>query len=227
MLMPFMAMVIALSLAQMAGIHKRLVRFMSAGLISLVILFEAFFSVNGNVLAQPIGPERLLFTKVVRENEPYGFNRLEIYLHDKFDNRVTTLLLEARRQIVASVMRKNLTRRQQNKTLTPVQALVVYDVNLNWYPRVWYLNRRALYHGLPLITADDWLNVTAVQGEEFYRQAGFDTFIFIKAEKTFLSDTFRTEAAAALAQQLENASIQPKELRNPQGGVAFKVYEFR
>ena len=162
----------------------------------------------------------------MRENKPWGFNALEQYLSHKFDRRVTTLTLQAKRPILSALMTGYAEARRRDAHLQPMQTLAIYDININWYPRVWYLNRRAFYQGLPLITADDAMKVAREQGEDFYRKAGFDEFVFIKAEDTFLSDTFQTDAATTLARKLEEGGVRPKEILNPLGKVAFKVYEF-
>ena len=97
---------------------------------------------------------------------------------------------------------------------------------MNWFSGVWYVNRRAFYQALPVVTADDFLKVAREQGENYYREAGFEEFVFVKAEDTFRAAAVQSDAAALLANSLEARGTAPKEITRPHGIIAFKVYEF-
>lgn len=224
MMMPWAAMAVAALVVGMWG-GGGMVRKMWLSVGVLALLYELGFSVNSNLLILPNGPRSWTHSQVLTQGQWWGYNELEKYLHEKFDGGVTTLRLGSKHPLVGTVMDEYHDARSQ-KDLRPLATLLVVDVNMNWFPRVWYINRRMLYQALPAVTADDFLKVAQEQGENYYRKAGFEEFVFIKAEDTFRATTVQSDAATELARTLEEQHIDLIEIKRPGGEVAFKVYEF-
>ncbi len=226
MLMPFAAMAVA-------GLSIEAWRRAKAGWRPVVVavgiacaVYEISFSVNSNLLIFPLGHAPWTHAQVLTQGQWWGYNELERYLHEKFDRGITTLRLQGKGKLLGSVMEANFKARSE-KDLEPLATLLVVDVNMNWFPRVWYVNRRAFYQTLPVVTADDFLKVVREQGENYYREAGFEEFVFVKAEDTFRAAAVQSDAAALFANSLETRGTVPQEMRRPRGIIAFKVYEFK
>jgi len=221
MLVPFAAGLVAYLFFWRGNLKRSLL-----GLFTAFLVFETLFSINSNLLVSPKGSEHWTYTKVITQDSYWGYNELDQYLGKQLDGTVTTLLLQSRRPIVGELIKKNLDKRLRSGKFQEQDTLVIYDTNMNWYPRVWYLNRRALYNAVPLVTADDFLKVLREEGEDFYVKAGFQKFVFIKAEDTFLSTTLGSDQAEVLERLLEDSDLSPQEVYSKRGVLAFKVYEF-
>jgi len=226
MLMPFAAMAAA-------GLSIEAWRRAKAGWRPVVVavgiacaVYEIGFSINSNLMIFPFGPARWTHAQVLTQGQWWGYNELERYLHEKFDRGITTLRLQSKSPLLGSVMDAYFEARSE-KNFEPLATLLVVDVNMNWFPRVWYINRRAFYQALPVVTADDFLKVAREQGENYYREAGFEEFVFVKAEDTFRAAAVQSDAAVQLANSLEIRGIAPQEITRPRGIIAFKVYEFK
>src|SRR3989338_6462487 len=225
MLMPFAAMAVA-------GLSFAVWRRAKTGWRSVVVavgiacaVYEIGFSINSNFMIFPIGHAPWTHAQVLTQGQWWGYNELERYLHEKFDRGITTLRLQSKSPLLGSVMDAYFEARGE-KIFSPLATLLVVDVNMNWFSRVWYVNRRAFYQALPVVTADDFLKVAREQGESYYREAGFEEFVFVKAEDTFRAAAMQSDAAALLANSLEARGTAPKEITRPHGIIAFKVYEF-
>ena len=226
MIMPWAAMIFAAFISDMGKRARGRAGKIWMAACVFALVYELGFSVNSHLFTFPVGPLPWTHTQVLTQGSDWGYNELERYLHEKFDNGVTTLRLQSKSPLVGAVTDRYFEPRRQRE-LKPLATLLVYDVNINWFPRVWYLNRRALYQGLPVVTADDFLKVVQEQREDYYRDAGFEEFVFIKAEDTFRATTIRSDAAMQLGHALEERGSMPMEIRRETGDVAFKVYEFR
>lgn len=227
MLTPFIAILIAVVImAYYDVLRHTFFRFGVVCVGMLLILGELLFTINSNFVVHPIGPAGITFTPRAREHREYSFQSLDDYFTHTFDTRVTTLLLQAKSPVLHRIAARHLADRKHRARLPPMQALVIVDMNIDWYARVWYLHRRALYDGLPVITADDYLSIIQTHGADFYTRAGFHDFYFIYAGETLRSSSNISSAASTLRTILSAQEVRVLPIHNALGGVAFTVYEF-
>jgi hypothetical protein len=110
----------------------------------------------------------------------------------------------------------------------PVRNLIIFNDNINNLAALWVYQRRSLYQAWPIITADQYLLTLEQEGDEFYRQGGFEDFYFIQnTDKVLLNVTNRISTAGnQLEENLMEKGVEPRFIKNNQAEDAFLVYHF-
>lgn len=221
MLTPFLALKIAFF--SELGLSKILSRV----IVSIILLFEVLYSINSQILHYPIGPQFWTWSKVRYENYPWGYNELDNFLAKELKNKMPLLAFTTRYQFLEKIKEEALKKaEQENKQ--PYPALIIYDSNIQSAAQLWSLDRLQIYHGWPVMKAEDFMDALDQFGIDYFNQAGIQNFYFITpTDKVPLKPADKlTILGPAFENDLLLRGIKPIFLYNRRSEEVFRVYKF-
>ncbi|MFA5126849.1 MAG: glycosyltransferase family 39 protein [Patescibacteria group bacterium] len=186
-------------------------------ILTLVAAFELFFSLNTNILAKPLINNNLFYSPDRFYNN--GFNDL-----DKFLRQDVLGKLPAKRKI------SNL--KDVQEFYLESQDVVLVDERLDWFSRLWYINKYIFYYHSPLFYFNDVLTATASSNlsmVQYLRDVGAQGiwFVFSTDQGAVANQADKGYAAkmANYQKQLESTGLKPKyEIKNYADQVVMKIY---
>jgi len=134
--------------------HKKV---LAVALLALMA-YEALYNVNTNIVFHAYGETSAHFS--AERQKSLGFNELNEYLSQTWEDnagfrrRARRILREEDLAFRVSDLNRN--------------NIYLYNFDIDWFGRVWYFQRNALYHGLMYVT-----------DTEFGRAIGYDTNMFL------------------------------------------------
>ncbi|MFA4873073.1 MAG: glycosyltransferase family 39 protein [Patescibacteria group bacterium] len=173
---------------------------------SFAVIAMCAYSINTHFLAQPWGRAGLAFSSTRGEN--YGYEQLDQYLLTLYQERDSVDDLWD----VAAVEK----------------TLYIFDSNINYFPKMWYVQRRVTYQGIPFTSSLEFRKLIQENGESYFPQKGYTYYVLIHA----LSGTLmvpadiRNKVADQMALTLEEQSMQNVTIQRSDGEPAFRVYFF-
>ena len=193
--------------------------------ISLLLVFELFFSLNTNILAQPLIKNKFFYSPDRFYNN--GFNQLEKYLSQE-----ALTDLPARKKIS--------TYEDISKSTGIWSSMILVDERIDWFSRLWYINRYQIYYRQPIFYYSNVLqvNMEKIRNKtfiddltDFSKNGNIKDFWLIFATEQGVSpgsdEKKYGEYMVGLQQQLEEAGYQPVQLiENYAGQTVFKIYHF-
>ena len=172
---------------------------------SAMLLTLIAYSVNTHVRASPRGSEGVTYSSARVKN--YGYEQLDRYL----------LRVYAQRDSIADLWE-----------FGAGETLYIYDSNMNYFPRLWYIQRRVTYQGIPYTSSQEFKVLVEQQGEDYFPSQGFSKFVFVHALPGALQVPARVRDGVAdhIAVTLEGQGIEGTMIARNDGVPAFAVYEF-
>lgn len=208
---PFFALVLAIGIlficSRLGVVKNTRPHYSFVGLVVLIVLFQALVSINSHVLSRPFARTSLL--RVSGHEGDYGYALLDSFIE-------TTV----GKKHLADTLDDNSDR----------SALFIYDSNINYFPRVWYIDRYITYAGVPFTSTDE-IAGTSTNGTLGYliNDLGFSEFYFIKSEPGTLRvpEDILSPTAGELEQALVAQGLSPVTvIYNQKGEPAFTIYHF-
>ncbi len=195
--------------------HKNAVNIILAGIVA----FEFFYSVNSQIFYYPKGREVWLYSKVRYENYNWGYNELKEFFDMELKNKMPELAFDSKYQFLASQQEKSL-KRARELGFQPYPVLIVYDNLVANIPQLWILDRLQVYHGWPVIKAEDYL--------AFGNKNAFAQTYFIKPTDNvpFKNLPHLSKAADIVESDLVARGLKPQILKNKRNEDVFKIYKF-
>ncbi len=198
---PLLAVILALAIF---SLRRKLKKPLIWLLVSILIGYNLFISFNTLVFAGGLSKNGLLFSQPL-VLKSYGYNQLE--------------------KAIKAIIKKEKPFIGKAKDNT----LFIFDSNINYFPKVWYIQRWVSYELIPFASTNEVLEVLKEKGNNYYFQQGFKHFYFIKAtSKTFLApEDARSATAEILEKDLPaNAVNIYQKVKNRDGETAFVIYKF-
>lgn len=214
MLVPWMALGIGrfLTIAR-ERLFARSAWIFSVGL-AFVLVFEVLYSVNNQIISYPLGPYPWLSSRAREETYPWGYNALGEFLDRELAGKTPAYMLESRYAFL-NILQEQAIRNARAQHLTPYPALIVYFGNFNPSAKLMILDRLQIYHGWPVVSAQNYFDTLREHGADFYTRSGFSRQYFVMQANIVPSPAIR----------LFTQGKEMTPVKNPRGDVAFMVYQ--
>ena len=186
--------------------------------LSLIFLFEIFYSVNSQIIPYPKGPDCCSFSKVRYDNYSWGYNELEKFLEKELSGKYPAIILNSPHRFITDLQNASV-EKVKGSGSTPSAAIIVYNDNIHKAPQLWSLDRRQIYHGWPVLKTEDYLALPA---------AGFKNHYFIMPtdKLPWRTDGKFTDTGIRFEQTLSARGLVPTALYNNRGEEVFRIYKF-
>ncbi|MBI5147873.1 MAG: glycosyltransferase [Parcubacteria group bacterium] len=193
---------------------------LAIGVFVAVIGFEAFYSVNTNALAKPIGASPVFYAPLrsdVARN--LGFNQLHEYIREKIFNPLPKL----------SNPRSfgELGRTEVNEETNAL----LFDETVNWFAYSWYLQPYIAYYRLPVVSLELYSRYLppGLDPISAFQKSGVNGVYYVFSANDGVLDSVKKKSEmrkieVSFAAFLEKNGYLKDEIRDNSGNVAFKVY---
>lgn len=196
-------------------------------LLLLLLVWEAVFSINSYLLDNPVGRDTLCFSKIHWDMHPWGFNELDAYLDNVYQNKYPSITVPYNFQFLEDIKEQAIAD-MKGQHYRPAGIIVVYDDDMDDLASLWVLGRRSLYQAWPILTLVDYQSLLNQYGKDELRSAGVTDFYFIRpTDKVLLKEPGEQSALGyGFEQQLKAANIVPEIIYNSRNEKAFKIYHY-
>src|SRR3989344_3207605 len=184
--------------------------------LTAVLIFEIGYSVNSQILSYPKGPEFWSFSKVRFENYNWGYNELDRFLQKELAGKYPALNFRLQYQFLEDIKNESI-KKDQARGDQPYPALIVYDSNIQQAAQLWLLDRLQIYHGWPIIKAQDYFSLPQKQDLNYY-------FIFPTDKIPLKKPERLTAFGANLETELLYRGLVPEVIFNKRGDQVFRIY---
>lgn len=225
-LLPFLLLSASLVAWRLWSGAKRPWRVVLVGCAGFVVLWELFFTVQNQLLPQPL-ITHALFVDPVRPRW-LGYSALEDYVegfYRKYSDP-SYIVFSKTPQIFARQVR-TIKSFYEGEVERPQQThLLVYDDRMDWFGGLWIFERRRLYDVAAIPSLTNF--VDAIEGNYIYKfvEFGFqDVTVIVATERVPYNQAIDVDRLTKFARRLGEVYNPVHEIRNPQGEVAFQVFE--
>ncbi len=180
------------------GKRKFLRAFAKAAVSAVVVWVIAFGYISS---AAPFLVSHPLLSARAASRDYYGFEELGRFIEDRIQK--DAFVLSPRERGMSS-------------------ALFIWDEDINYFPKMWYIQRWVTYARVPFASSGEWTRF----GEDFFRNQGYSRFYFIRAKDTLLvPGNVRTGTGAVLEEAVVSSSLS-FPIFDKKGNTAFIVYSW-
>lgn len=224
MLTPFAVVLVAATLVAAWQHAEGLKRKLIAGGVVAVLVYELLLAINTHLTILSYGPPNLAFSMVRPFSADFGINALDRYLTTELAGTVSAATPQTG---VANIDRYIQTRAKRRRITAAASAptLLVYDPRLHEVATLWLFDRRFIYDGVPTAYADDFTNILAERGNQYF--SGYNIyFISVTPDTLWRREIITDTKAISLEQSLEQQGLEPTVITNRLGVPMFHVYKF-
>jgi hypothetical protein len=182
MLIPWLALAFALCLEPWFIKKWRLIP------VGILLFFVGFSSINSFWFSQSLVDTSWLTSSLRTNSAEWGYNQLESYLNQELGHKKPSLSFPTRYSWLESLRQQALA-----DNGSPAPILIVYDHRLDQAAALWYLHRRLVYNGWPVIPDTNFVEESGGK-IEYWRDMGFKTIYVIKGKDTLYDPTQTDEA---------------------------------
>lgn len=192
------------------------------------MIAELGISLNTTFANEPVGVESIHFSKIHNDMRSWGYNALDSYLEIRTHGKYSELIIPYRFPFLEDIKDRAIEEAKRNG-YTPERTLFIFNENMSDLATLWVIHRRALYQAWPMIGASNYQETLQNEGDDFYRNAGFVSFVFIQNDDSVLKNyAYRlTDSGDMLEIELRERGIEPERIIGPSGAEAFRVYTFQ
>lgn len=195
--------------------------------ISFFFVLELLFSLNSFFFLRPLGSPGITYAPINKETQNVGFNQLAEFLNLKFIDAYSLLVGEPAYPFLKDIVTSRIDRAVE-RGYHPRSVLIVYDRDINFLARLWYLDRYTIYDGWPIMSDERFFNYTKGEFDAFYRAQGVKEFIYIAPATPAVekSVTEKQGGERVVEEYLKKKGIAPRTIKSSSGTSAFFIYEF-
>jgi len=186
-------------------------------LVIIIFLGELFYMINTNILARPYGKMNVAYSGFRHYN--HGFLELENYLEENVFGVLP------KRQAVYSM-------KDLHYNDVKGRFIILFDERIDWFSRVWYMQRYQMYYNMPFISFTD-LSLSLSQEENIFdalRKSGAKDFWFIGGVGDGVASRDNKEynnVVESFMELLEESGIHfQKEIKDYKKDTVFRIYHF-
>ncbi len=189
-------------------------------LLGLILILEVAYTKNTLIFSYPIGPQFWAWSQARFDSYNWGHNELEDYFTKELAGKYPLLSFDSKYQFLQNLKNEN-NKKLQDKGYEPYDAMIVYDPTISSASQLWTLDRRQIYYGWPVTTAD-LLNPQA------FVDAGIHNYYLVIPDKAVpqRKNTTISQNTLTVENNLLKAGAQPILIKNKRGETAFRVYKF-
>ncbi|MDA1335158.1 MAG: glycosyltransferase family 39 protein [bacterium] len=229
MLTPFLVLSVAVFLAHIWRRYGTSYKTSFLVVLGLVVLFEIGYTVNSQV-RYVSGKETSPWThsQALRwEKYNGGYNELGGYLAKELEGRRPLHVIEMAYAFLDD-LHEETAKKQIKEGLEPYSAVVIYDKNIDHLAQLWVLDRLNIYHAWPVMDTKQYVDFAVANNIDDLINTGFDNYYFIRPTGAVYQrlPESQTNTGAVFEELLLEAGFVPKEILNPRGEVAFRIYKF-
>ncbi|MEK7066474.1 MAG: hypothetical protein AAB965_02825, partial [Patescibacteria group bacterium] len=193
--------------------EKKYLKIVAIFIFVAIIVFEIFYSWNSEIALYPKGEMNTFWSKLRFENYNWGYNELGAYMEKELAGRAPALSFDLRHDFLGKIRDEAVTRAIDSGA-EPYSVFFVWDGNFDEAGKLWTLDRLHIFHGWPIISMPQYLEMLKINGEDFFKISGFKKSYLILMNNKVPDDNDR-----ALSDNAEKIII-----RNPKGDEVFYLY---
>lgn len=225
MLTPFAALLVAwlflmIDEKWMIGREK-----LAFGFLGIFLTAATLYSINSLVINYPTGAPLWMWSRVRFDNYNWGYNELEKYLANELRGKRPAISFNMPYQFLQKIGDRE-SMNTRNRELRPYPALIIYDNNIHSAAQLWSLDRRQIYHNWPTLKTEDYLNLLAQKGTNFFNQSGFRSYYFIIPTESVPWKNNSTDFGTRFEKELVGRGVAPEIIKNKRGEEVFHIYKF-
>jgi len=225
MLYPYLCLLVAVTvLTVYEKYSKTRTRVLSIALLATFLGFEALYSFNTTIATYPQGSSPWTYSALEADNRPWGYDQLDEYLNQELKGSYPEFQLPLRQKFLEDIKAKTILKAKDEGKASR-KLMIIYDENIHNNAALWYVLRRVVYEGWPIIPAQTYLELTG-SDPEFFKKSGFAETWFIKATDNTLLEHQRSPYPQSLEDGLTNLVMPIDIVKAPNGETAFKIYKF-
>jgi len=226
-IVPFLSMSVGIliyDIWQLIKERPKILKVFTVLFLVMILSFEFFYAINTNILNKPISSVGIYFAK--DRFYKRGFIELDSLLRKKAigDNLVKARTIKSTQDILDFNIRD--------------KSVVIIDERIDWFSRLWYLERYRLYYNLPYMYMRELstlhekskLSGTAI---EFLKYSGAKNFWIIVSANPDVENlqdksgyNSYTKAVEETTQNLQTLGVDPIIINNYAGNSTFLIYHF-
>ncbi len=194
-------------------------------LLSCILVFEVFYTVNNEIVAYARGPSIWLASPLKHENERWGYSKLDDYLSRELSGRYPGIVFAKKYAFLEDVQNESIAEAKRHRE-APYRALFVYDRDIFNMAQLWVFDRRFMYEGWPFIRTEQYYEMIADSGANVFKDAGFEELYFITPtpEMKLRRMTPISTLARTLETELASQNVVPEIIEGPKKLPMFLVY---
>lgn len=219
-LTPFLALLVA------AQITNTRLSVLFLGCLICVLLFEIGYASNSLIRNFPSGNAPWLYSHNRYENFHWGYSELGAFLDDKLKDKYPQVKFDTRFHFIDEAQESSIAKARAEGE-KPIALLIVFDENVFNTPQLWFLDRLQIYHGWPVLKAQNYLEEVSRHGENIFKQNGFEKIYFIVPSLNIpWRQDGQTPYGQLLEEKLREKKLSSQVIWNEHGEEAFRVYQF-
>lgn len=233
--LPWLVFIVALFFEYIVSKKKKLGIF----LLFLFIFVELLFSINSFHLTQRYGSKYVAYAGTVVETQNYGFNQLNNYIGDTLKESVPAFFGQPNYEFLTKLQKERV-ESKKDTGYTPKNLMIIYDHRINTLARLWGLDRHSIYDGWPIMTDRKFYNITGNKLDEYFRNQGVESFIYISAVRPENYENNKVEIEQfdfqykyssddthnKIKERIESISHNIEIIKDSTGKDAFNIYLF-
>lgn len=192
---------------------------------AVLALFFAFYSVNTNLLRNPLFSDKL-----------YARFRVENFGYNQLDRRILELVKGARvndafREVVRSWWYRDLDKEEVDfpeiyQGDRELPFIIIYDSNTEWFPTLWVFERWRFYHRIFTLNSEEFLRVLGTdEGVNTLRALNIAGISYVRASNLVAERAnIDFEESQILADDYIKQGIEPEIIYDDRGREAFYIY---
>ena len=193
---------------------------LAVGVFAAVIGFEAFYNINTNALAKPVGASPAFYAPLRSDiARNFGFNQLEKYVQEKIFNRLPALSPPRRFGDLGRI------------EISEGTNALLFDETVNWFAYTWYFQPYVAYYRLPVISFIMHLKSLPRGADPVaaVKESGARGMYYVFSANDAVLDSVKKnlemrKIEVSFAAWLEKNGYLKDEIGDNSGNVAFKVY---
>lgn len=193
-----------------------------------VLIGETLYAYNSVIALAPLGKTPWAYAAIRMESNNWGYNQLENFIASELSGKRPEIAVGFNYPVIYRALEEAV-EKDTRAGLQPERWAIVYNGNIHIAAQLWTFLRRAVYHGWPIMDADWYGKITAEKGADYLKKLGIEKIYFINnTDKVVLREVKTrpfTSDGDIIEQALRARGIAPREIRNLNGEIAFKVYE--
>lgn len=225
-LTPYLALIIAIAVFEYWNTNTIIRKpLLFAGI--LFFSYEIFYAIQTNIPSSPDLGDRWQYSQLKQYTIPYGYNALEPYVQRLLSGKKSQVLLPVTNRNLDQFIKKE--HQKQEGYEAPI--MMIYDPRFYGESVLWFLTRRFVYQGWPVLSFEVYRETLKNLGDDFFKNMGIREYYYFAPTKNIILEPRQeavdnVEKLNEFEKQLQGKSVRIDEIKNSFGKAVFRVYKF-